>query len=67
MSVTSISLIQKLSLIFSRKAYLIYSKTPSPSLLVPLPQLDKTIKEAILKKFTDLTNDEVLTFNYKNT
>lgn len=57
MSVTSISFIKRLSLILTRKAYLIYTTSPSPSLLVPLPQIDNTIKSAIIKKFTDLTND----------
>lgn len=57
MSVTSISFIKRLSLILTRKAYLIYTNSPSPSLLVPLPQIDNTIKSAIIKKFTDLTND----------
>ena len=57
MSVTSISFIKRLSLILTRKAYLIYTNSPSPSLLVPLPQIDNSIKSAIIKKFTDLTND----------
>ena len=66
MSVTSVSFIKRLSLILSRKAYLLYTNNPMPSLLVPLPQIDNTIKSAIIKKFTDLTNDDVLIFNHKN-
>ncbi len=64
-SISSMSLIKKLSLIFSRKAYLIYTNNPIPSLLIPLPSADKTLKSAIYKTFSDLTNDDILTFHNK--
>lgn len=65
-SVSGISVIKKLSLIFSRKAYLIYTNNPIPSLLVPVPNVDKTLKSAIYKTFSDLTNDDILTFQNKH-
>jgi hypothetical protein len=65
MSLSSISFIKKLSLVLSRKAYLIYTDNPIPSLLIPLPSIDKTIKSAIYKTFSDLTNDQILTFHSK--
>ena len=65
-SVSGISVIKKLSLIFSRKAYLIYTNNPIPSLLVPVPNVDKTLKSAIYKTFSDLTNDDILTFHNKH-
>ena len=64
-SISSISLIKKLSLIFSRKAYLIYTNNAIPSLLIPLPSADKTLKSAIYKTFSDLTNDDILIFRSK--
>lgn len=66
-TISGISLVKKLSLIFSRKAYLIYTGGSMPSLLVPLPTADKTLKKAIYKTFADLTNDEKLTFHNKQT
>lgn len=66
MSTSSISLIKKLSLIFTRKAYILYTNNPFPSLFVPLPQVDNTLKSAVLKTFTDLTNGQTLIFNHKN-
>lgn len=63
MTLSSVSAIKKLSLILSRKAYLIYTDNPIPSLLIPLPSIDKTIKSAIYQTFSDLTNDEILTFH----
>ena len=62
-SISGISLIKKLSLLFGRKAYLIYTNNPIPSLLIPLPTADKTLKSAIYKTFSDLTNDDILTFH----
>jgi hypothetical protein len=63
MSLTTISLIKKLTLIFSRKAYLVYTNNPFPSLLIPLPEIEKSIKTAIYKTFSDLTNNEILTLH----
>jgi len=65
MSSSSISFVKKISLILGRKAYLVYTDNPIPSLLIPLPSIDKTLKSAIYKTFSDLTNDEVLTFHNK--
>jgi len=64
-TLSSMSLIKKLSLIFNRKAYLIYTNNPIPSLLIPLPSADKAMKSAIYKTFSDLTNDDILTFHNK--
>lgn len=63
MSLSNISLIKKLSLVLARKAYLIYTKKSIPSLLVPLPSIDKTLKSAIYKTFSNLTNNQILTFH----
>jgi hypothetical protein len=63
MSLSNISFIKKLSLVVGRKGYLIYTNNSIPSLLVPLPSIDKTIKSAIYKTFSNLTNDQILTFN----
>ncbi len=57
MNLTSISFIKKVSLILGRKAYLIYTDNPIPSLLIPLPETDSTIKSSIYKIFSDLTNN----------
>lgn len=62
MSLSSISVIKKISLIFGRKAYVVYTDNPIPSLLIPLPSVDSSVKSAIYKTFSDLTNDEILTF-----
>lgn len=64
-TISGISLIKKLSLIFNRKAYLVYTNNPIPSLLVPVPTVDKTLKSAIYKTFADLTNDDVIRFHNK--
>ena len=57
MSTSSVSFVKKISLIFGRKAYLVYTNNPFPSLLIPLPQIGSPLKSAIYKTFENLSNN----------
>lgn len=60
-----VSFIKKVSLIFQRKAFIIYTDNPIPSLLIPLAETDKIINKGIYKIFCDLSNNDVISFNSK--
>ena len=58
-----VSFIKKLSLIYHQKAFIIYTDNPMPSLLIPLAETDKLINKGIYKIFSDLSNDNIVSFN----
>jgi len=59
MAFTNVPIFQKLSLILTNKAYVLYTQKRFTTLLIPVPNLDPFVKNAIIKNFV---KSDMITF-----